>query len=85
MECETQALAAVGDVAAQQVEQRAAEAKAKAEASLEEPLRGRVAEVELQARMGGRDFFKDLIMDGMLGDKISTSWLAKYTSKHGYN
>ena len=84
MEKEAQRLKEVGNAAAMQIVQRSQEAKTRAEATLEEPFRARVLEVELQARLGGRDFFKDLVMDGMQGDKITTSWLAQYTAKHGY-
>ena len=44
-----QRLKKVGNAAALQIEQRAQEAKAKEEATLEEPFRARVTEVELQA------------------------------------
>ena len=84
MEQEAQRLKEVGNVAALQIEQRAQEAKARAEATLEEPFRARVKEVELQARLGGREFFKDLVMDCMHGERITTSWLAQCTAKHGF-
>ena len=82
---EARKLALVAEGAAQQVEKKAQEERCKAEASLEEPMRSRVAELEMQARAGGREFFKDLVMAGVSGDKISTSWIAQYATKHGYN
>ena len=84
MEHEAQRLKEVGNAAALQVEQRAQEAKARAEATLEELICARVKEVEVQARLGWREFFEDLVMDGTHGDKIFTSWLAQCTAKYGF-
>ena len=64
-------------------EQRAREARQMAEATVEEPMRTRISDVEIQARAAGRELFKDLVLEGVAGDKISSLWIAKYVSKHG--
>ena len=85
MAADAMQLGAVADAAENNVVQRAQEARKKAEETTEEPMRTRIAEVELQARAAGRDLFKDLVMDGVAGDKISTAWIAKYVARHGFS
>ena len=80
---EARQLGQMADAAANQVEQRAREARQMAEATVEEPMRARIRDVEIQARAAGRELFKDLVLEGVAGDKISSLWIAKYVSKHG--
>ena len=63
---------------------RASEARSKAEASMVEPLRSRLTDLDMQARAVGRDLFKDMVSEGMDGEKVSTAWIANYVARHGF-
>ena len=73
------------EAAATQLHARAMEARSKAEATMAEPLRTRITELELQARAGGRDLFKDLVSEGVEVDRVSASWIAAYAARYGFN
>ena len=73
------------EVVANQLNARAVEARSKAEATMVEPLRTRFMELEMQARVGGRDLFKDMVSDGVDVEKVSTAWIAKCVARHGFN
>jgi hypothetical protein len=49
-----------------------------------EPLRTRITGLDLQARAGGRDLFKDMVSEGVDVEKVSTAWIAKYVARHGF-
>ena len=63
---------------------RASEARSKAEASMVEPMRSRLTDLDMQARAVGRDLFKDMVSEGMDGEKVSTAWIANYVARHGF-
>ena len=72
------------DAADNQLHALASEARSRAEATMVEPLRTRVTELDLQARAGGRDLFKDIVSEGVDVEKVSTAWIAKYVARHGF-
>ena len=72
------------DAAANQLQVRANEARRKAEEALAEPLRARMLDLDLQARAGGRDLFKDMVSEGVDSEKVTAIWVAKYVARHGF-
>ena len=85
MAADAMQLGAVAGAAENNVVQRAQEARKKAGETTEESMRTRIAEVEFQARAAWRDLFKDLVIDIVVGDNISTAWIAKYVARHGFS
>ena len=82
---ETRRLSIALEGVAQHVDARAQEIRKKAEETLEEPMRTRIAELEMQARISCRDLFRDMAMENMKGDKITSAWVAAYSKKHGFS
>ena len=82
---ETRRLSIALEGVAQHVDARAQEIRKKAEETLEEPMRTRIGELEMQARISCRDLFRDMAMENVKGDKITSAWVAAYAKKHGFN
>ena len=77
------ARAAVEDMSSK-LDGRAALFRDRAEALQVEPMRPRIAELDMQAKMGGRNLFRDMVTEGVDAEEIASAWIAKYTNRHGF-
>ena len=82
---EARQLATAVEGVSQSVEARAQATRKLAEEALEEPMRSRIRELDMQARISCRDLFRDLAMEKIEGDKITSAWVAAYSKKHGFS